>query len=116
MAKKITDKNGLIISFIQKNPNASSKEIHDGLASGLAYATVKRTLQRLLEENLLVTTGKGKATRYRVSQSYELIHPVDLEEYFKKEIDEREIRRGLTIQRAKNKKKQAHGLPMNFAK
>ncbi len=93
MAKKITDKNGLIISFIQKNPNASSKEIHDGLASGLAYATVKRALQHLMEENLLVTTGKGKATRYRVSQSYELLHPVDLEEYFKKEIDEREIRR-----------------------
>ena len=28
---------------------------------------------------------------------------------------EREVRRGLTIQRAKNKKKRAHGLPMNFA-
>lgn len=93
MAKKIDDKNNQVFQFIKLNPNVSSKEIHDSLAGSLAYATVKRVLQELLDQNLLATTGKGKATRYGVSPAYELLYPVDLDEYFKKEIDEREVRR-----------------------
>lgn len=83
----------VILKIIERNPGISSKEIHDNMQDGLAYATVKRTLQSLLNENLLTTTGKGKATRYRLSQGYELLRPVDLDEYFSKEIDEREVRR-----------------------
>ncbi len=51
-------KNEVILAFIEENPGISSKEIHDRLQGGLAYATVKRTLQSLLNENLLTTTGK----------------------------------------------------------
>jgi Fic family protein len=93
MAKKTADKSDLILGFIRTNPDVSSKEIHEGLAGELAYATVKRALRNLLKENLLGSTGKGKATRYRVSPVYELLIPVDLDEYFKMEIDDRVIRR-----------------------
>lgn len=93
MAKRTTDKSDQILGFIRANPDVSSKEIHEGLAGELAYATVKRVLQNLLKENLLGSTGKGKATRYHISPAYELLLPVDLDEYFKKEIDDRVIRR-----------------------
>jgi Fic family protein len=93
MAKKTTEKINRLLEFIRANPNLSSKEIHEGHHKEFAYATVKRMLQSLVDDNLVQTTGKGKATRYKLSEAYELLHPIELDEYFKKEIDEREIRR-----------------------
>lgn len=90
---KSTNKNNLVLKFIRLHPNLSSREIHEGLSEELGYATVKRILQKLLTENLLVTSGKGKGTRYGISPVFELLTPVNTEEYFKKEIDEREIKR-----------------------
>lgn len=85
--------NQLIIKWIKDNPENSSKEIFDGLGLDMAYATLKRILQHLLAENLIETTGKGKATKYRISKGYELLYVIDTKEYFEKEIDERTIRK-----------------------
>jgi Fic family protein len=92
MEKSPIDKSRLILGFIKSNPFLSSKEIHTGLNVEIGYATVKRILQRLISENLIVPSGKGKGTKYQISQSYELLRPIEMEEYFKKEIDQREIR------------------------
>jgi len=92
MAKKVALKNNRLLDFIQANPNLSSKEIYEGLQGEFAYATVKRLLQGLLLEKHLQTVGKGKATRYRISDAYELLHSIDMDEYFSREIDEREIK------------------------
>ncbi|HBL74501.1 MAG: cell filamentation protein Fic [Bacteroidetes bacterium GWF2_42_66] len=81
-----------IIEFIKKAGESSSKEIFEGLSTGDSYATVKRTLTRLLTENLLDTKGKGKGTKYIISPIYELIRPIDIQMYYEKEIDEREIK------------------------
>jgi prophage maintenance system killer protein len=91
MGKLQYDTSGLMLEFIKANPLLSSKEIHLGLNIELGYATVKRNLQKLISENLIITYGKGKGTKYQISQVYELLHPIDTAEYFKKEIDEREI-------------------------
>ena len=92
MKKPSINKIDLILKFIQDNPYKSSKEIHEGLNSDLGYATVKRILQNLIAINLVVATGKGKATKYSISPAYELLLPIDMEEYFAKEIDERVIK------------------------
>ncbi len=92
MKKLLVDKNEEILKFIRDNPEKSSKEIHDGSASDLAYATVKRILTNLITENLIIASGKGKATKYTISPAYELLIPVNLEEYFTKEIDDRIIK------------------------
>lgn len=81
-----------IIGFVNQNPRCSSKEIHEGLAIDIAYATIKRFLQNLMEKNLITTSGNGKGTKYLISKAYELIHEVKVEAYFKKEIDERIIK------------------------
>jgi hypothetical protein len=62
------------------------------LKEAVAYATVKRAIQLLLSERLIEAIGKGKATRYVVSKAFELIHPINVEQYFQKEIDERQIK------------------------
>jgi Fic family protein len=88
----MSDTNEKVLGYVTDHPVSSSKEIHDGLDRSIGYATVKRTLNKLSAEQLISTKGKGKATKYQVSPSYELLFPVDLSEYFKKEQDERHIK------------------------
>ena len=81
-----------IINVIKNSRGCSSKEVLDGLNRSISIATVKRILSRLTSDNMIVTKGQGKGTRYFVSPAYELIRPIDIESYYKKEIDEREIK------------------------
>jgi fido (protein-threonine AMPylation protein) len=82
-----------IVESIRQIPLQSSREIYDGLETEIGYATVKRILQDLLAENWITTKGRGKGTRYQLSSSYELLLPVDVQVYFAKEQDEREVMR-----------------------
>jgi Fic family protein len=87
-----SEKDNIILDFIRLHPSTSSKEIHSGLHTQLSYATVKRTLQKLISENLVEPFGKGRGTKYRISPFYEILRPIDVDIYFEKEIDDREIR------------------------
>lgn len=80
-----------IIDFVISNPKCSSKDIHNGISLSISYATVKRILSKLTTEKLLIIDGQGKGTKYFISPSFKLLQPIDLDEYFKKEIDERTI-------------------------
>lgn len=80
-----------ILDFIIEHPRASSTEVELGLKS-MALATIKRVLNRLVADNHILIEGKGKATRYLVSPAYELLKPINVDEYFTKEIDERIIK------------------------
>lgn len=85
------EEKNLIIEFIKQNPNSSSKEIFEGIEERKSLATVKRKLSKLIQEKLIITTGKGKSTRYNLSPVYKLFEPIDIEKYYEKEIDERVI-------------------------
>ena len=92
MTKSRFDTSSLILEIIKVNPLLSSKEIHTKLDAEIGYATLKRILQKLISENFIQPSGQGKGTKYQLSQIYELIRPIDVEVYFQKEIDEREIK------------------------
>ncbi|MEO6852132.1 MAG: Fic family protein [Mucilaginibacter sp.] len=81
-----------VLTYIKDHPLRSSKEIHDGLGGSAAYATVKRVLNNLRSDNLVNTEGKGKATKYIISPSFQLHNPIGLDQYFEKEQDERQIK------------------------
>jgi Fic family protein len=87
-----------IIEFIKKNQEVSSSEIFDSLSTSISYATVKRILSKLINENLLTKRGQGKSTRYLISPTYEILYPVDVEKYYEKEIDERDIKESFNLQ------------------
>ncbi|MCF8380365.1 MAG: Fic family protein [Bacteroidales bacterium] len=80
-----------IIDIVKKNGQCSSKEIFDSIVDSYSYSTLKRILTVLKTNNYLLTKGKGKGTKYIVSPAYELICPIDIERYYEKEIDERQI-------------------------
>lgn len=86
-----------ILVFLKANPSISSKEIYDGLDIKIGYATVKRILSKLVAENLISTIGKGRGRKYLISPAYNLFYPIDLNSYFEKEIDEREIQHGFNF-------------------
>lgn len=91
MAKVPINYADLIINFIKARPRCSSQDILSGLGIDISIATLKRTLQKLIAEGLISTTGKLKSTKYEISQSYAIVRPIDINQYFEKEIDERII-------------------------
>jgi Fic family protein len=82
----------LILDYIKHNPECSSNDIHQEIYSDKSLATIKRNLSKLIDEKLIIITGKGKATRYKLSQNYLLLEPVNIDRYYEKEIDERKIK------------------------
>jgi len=81
-----------IIDFIKATPGCSSSEIFQNIASEISYATVKRDLSHISNEKLITTKGKGKGTRYYISESYDLLTSIDIDLYYQKEVDERLIK------------------------
>jgi len=84
----------LILNYLKNNTNSSSKEIFEGLNSVVSYATVKRCLSKLLKENYITQQGNAKNSRYALSPTFNLFYPINLDDYYSKEIDEREILTG----------------------
>lgn len=56
-----------ILEYISENPSSSSKEIHEGSKLDVGYATVKRILNRLHENNYVDIEGRGRGTKYKIS-------------------------------------------------
>jgi len=94
----ITSRETEIIATIKSSVECSSKEVFDSISVELSYATLKRALSKLVSENYIITKGKGKGTKYLISPVYELIQPVDVEKYYKKEIDQREIKQNFNFE------------------
>lgn len=80
-----------ILTFVGRKPFSSSKEIHEGIESQVGYATIKRALAKLLASDYIHREGRGRATTYQISPSYDIVKPIDIDQYFEKEIDERAI-------------------------
>ena len=85
----INERDQLIIDFIKKNAGSSSKDIFENVTLPVSYATLKRDLTKLISNNFIVSKGQGKGTKYFISPTFELLQPIDIEDYYKKEIDER---------------------------
>ena len=91
MARSTAELKESILDYIRRNPDCSSSEIFEGINAPVSYATVKRTLQSMLAGNRIETSGRGKGTRYQISPANQLLMSIEPEQYFLKEIDEREI-------------------------
>lgn len=98
MPKKLADNTDEIIDFIANHPRCSSQEILDGLNLTISPATLRRKLQELVAEELIVAIGELKSRKYELSASYNIIRPINIEQYFEKEIDERKIQEKFNLE------------------
>ena len=87
-----------IIDFIEMAGECSSKEVFEGVSIAVSYSTLKRILIQLISENFISSKGQGKGTKYIISPTYKIIHPINIEQYYKKEIDERKIIEGFNFE------------------
>jgi len=87
-----------IIDFIYEKVECSSKEVFEGVNIAISYATLKRLLTKMISENFISAKGQGKGTRYIISPVYKVIQPIDIDKYYRKEIDEREIKESFNFE------------------
>ena len=81
----------IVLDYIKEHPGVSSKQISDALADKASLATIKRAINELVSEFYIYSEGKARATRYYLSS---LFAPIDLDDYYSKEVDERKIQSG----------------------
>ncbi|MDZ7615217.1 MAG: Fic family protein [Flavobacteriaceae bacterium] len=81
-----------IIDFIREKRGSSSKEIFEKIHIPFSYATLKRSLTKLITENFIVSEGQGKEPNTFYRHLLKLIQPIDIDKYYKNEIDERHIK------------------------
>ena len=81
-----------ICQYLKDHSGTSSREIHEGIGQTVSYATVKRELQELLANKLVITNGQGKATKYALHEVYDILFPILPQTYFQKDLDQRSIK------------------------
>lgn len=101
---KLTSNNiDLIIDYLKSHPGISSKEIYDNTSANLvSYITLQRVLADLIKKDFIAAKGSGKGTKYEVSAAYQVIHEINSQHYFEKEIDDRVIKKDYNYGLIKN--------------
>ncbi len=80
-----------ILQFLHYHPLSSREEIRVGIGFQESDATLKRLLASGIENGDIVVEGKARATRYSLSNRAHLLMPLNLDTYFAKDIDERQV-------------------------
>lgn len=82
-----------ILNYLLSQISVSRLEL-EGLIEGEkgSRVTVIRDLNRLIDLGWLEQTGGGKHVKYNLKSGQELLIPVDIDEYFSKTADERNVR------------------------
>ena len=80
-----------ILQYLHYHPGSSRSEIEAGMNLTESPATVKRILASLVENGSALVSGQGRATRYSVSPQAHVTMELNIDTYFQKETDEREV-------------------------
>ena len=80
-----------ILQYLHYNPLSTRDEIAKGIAFSESEATLKRAIASLVGNGDIVVTGKARATRYSLSAQAHLLMPLNLDTYFAKDVDERQV-------------------------
>ena len=80
-----------ILQYLHYHPQSSRDEIAKGTAFEGSDATMKRQIAAGIQNGDIVAEGKARATRYRLSDQAFLLKPLNLETYFAKDVDERQV-------------------------
>lgn len=76
-----------IIELIHKSKVLSASELYNLI--DLGESTVRKYLKELVEEHKLQVIGSGRSTKYTIAPSFELLAPMNLDDYYQNEMDDR---------------------------
>ncbi len=80
-----------ILRYLQYHPESSRSEIMKGIGTDSSPASVKRRMADAVAAGDAVVIGAGRATKFKLAEKALLLMPFDIDTYFQKEVDDREI-------------------------
>ncbi|MBQ3658039.1 MAG: Fic family protein [Bacteroidales bacterium] len=80
-----------ILQFLHYNPQSSREKIASGIAFNGSETTLKRLISNLVQSGDILVCGKARSTRYELSPHAHLLMPLNLDTYFEKDVDERQV-------------------------
>lgn len=92
--------NTLLISierYLRFHPQSSRKSIAEGIATTVSDATLKRTIADGIDHGDISSSGKSRATVYSLTEQAFVMMTYDLDTYFAKEVDVREVQTGFNF-------------------
>lgn len=87
-----------ILQFLHYHPKASRAEISSGLTNTPSPATLKRLIADSVTKGDIEIVGRGPATRYRLTPQAHVTMKLDLDTYFDKDVDERQIQNSFNFE------------------
>ena len=91
-----------ILQYLHYNQPSTRDEIARGIAFEGSDATLKRAIASLVGNGDIIVTGKARATRYSLSPQAHLLMPLNLDTYFAKDVDERQVQTSFNFQLIRN--------------
>lgn len=95
ISNKLNIRQDAILTFIEGEKTASIRQIFDHIRKNIGEVTritISRDLEKMLEMGLIERQGAGRAVVYRLSPQYSILKKIDVEKYFAKDSDQREIK------------------------
>lgn len=91
-----------ILRFLKFHPGSSRKNISEGITSTVSDATLKRAIANGIVNNDIASSGKARATEYSLTAQALVMMTYDIDTYFSKEVDEREVQTGFNFNLIQN--------------
>jgi Fic family protein len=88
---QLTNRQKQILSIVDKYENLSISDILEKLNNDISVATLNRDIAYLVATKYLEKTGKGRAIKYNITALYRLNAPIEQQDYFNQDPDERDI-------------------------
>lgn len=82
-----------ILEYLHYHPLSKRVDI-EVFVKVSSSSTIKRVISRAIADDLIVASGVGKATVYSITPKAHLLRTVDLDTYYAKAVDEREVQSG----------------------
>jgi Fic family protein len=80
-----------ILHILHYNPLLNRSEIASKMLDAPSDSTVKRLIADAVKRGLIVVHGRGPATRYSISPQALVTMPLDIDAYFRDDVDERKV-------------------------
>lgn len=87
-----------ILQFLHYNPEASRAEIGSALTNAPSPATLKRLIADGVAKGHIEVVGRGPATRYRLTPQAHVTMELNLDTYFDKDVDERQVQESFNFE------------------
>lgn len=87
-----------MLQYLHYHPDSAKAEIKAGMSLEMSDATIKRVLSKAVKDGMVLVIGKGRATKYRLTPQAHVTMNLNLDTYFDKDVDEREVQEGFNFE------------------